>query len=90
MPGPSGPSGVGHRASATAAQGVSKGVGVSRSADTNRAGYDLTELTTTGLNNLIDPQAQRLVEFLCQAGLPHENIMADPADRAIIAGNLRC
>jgi len=88
MPEPFGPSGVAHRASAAAARGVTRRVGVSRSADTSRAGYDLIELTTTGLNNLIDPQAQRLVKIPRQAGLQHENIMADPAYRAIIVGNL--
>lgn len=41
-----------------------------------------------GLNSLIDPQAQRLVDFLRDVGLPHENIMADPSERSIIASNL--
>lgn len=47
-----------------------------------------TVVTTIGSNSLVDPQAQRLVDFLRDVGLPHENIMADPSERAIIAGNL--
>jgi hypothetical protein len=39
-------------------------------------------------HSLVDPQAQRLVDFLRDVGLPYENIMADPAERAIIASNL--
>lgn len=41
-----------------------------------------------GANNLLDPQAQRLVDFLRDVGLPYDNIMAEPAERAIIASNL--
>lgn len=48
----------------------------------------MNTLVPTGANSLIDPQAQRLVEFLREVGLPHDNIMAEPAERAIIAGNL--
>ena len=47
-----------------------------------------TTVTTTGSNSLVDPQAQRLVEFLRDVGLPHDNIMADPSERSIIASNL--
>ncbi|MEQ1819207.1 MAG: hypothetical protein ABL871_11420 [Terricaulis sp.] len=45
-------------------------------------------VTSTGSNSLVDPQAQRLVDFLRDVGLPHENIMADPSERSIIASNL--
>lgn len=37
---------------------------------------------------LIDPQAQRVVEFLEQIGLPSENIIAEQSERAIIGQNL--
>lgn len=47
-----------------------------------------TIVTTNGSNSLLDPQAQRLVDFLRDVGLPHDNIMADPSERAIIASNL--
>ncbi|QYC11487.1 hypothetical protein [Brevundimonas nasdae] len=39
-------------------------------------------------NELIDPQAQLLVSFLEQMGLPSENIIADQSQRAIIGTNL--
>lgn len=39
-------------------------------------------------NELIDPQAQMLVGFLQQMGLPSENIIADQGQRAIIGNNL--
>nr|CAD6438286.1 hypothetical protein REQ54_04554 [Rhizobium sp. Q54] len=41
-----------------------------------------------GNHSLVDPQAQRLIDFLRDVGLPHDNIMADPGERAIIAANL--
>ncbi len=37
---------------------------------------------------LIDPQAQRIVEFLKQIGLPSDNIIAAQEERAIIGQNL--
>jgi hypothetical protein len=37
---------------------------------------------------LIDPQAQRVVEFLEQIGLPSDNIIAEQSERAIIGQNL--
>ncbi len=40
------------------------------------------------VNSLMDPQAQRLVDFLREVGLPSDNIMAEPSERAIIANNL--
>ncbi len=39
-------------------------------------------------NELIDPQAQRIVDFLRDIGLPSENIIADQSERAIIGANL--
>ncbi|MGJ7043777.1 hypothetical protein J2Y63_007068 [Shinella sp. BE166] len=41
-----------------------------------------------GNNSFVDPQAQRLIDFLRDVGLPYDNIMADPGERAIIAANL--
>ena len=38
--------------------------------------------------DLIDPQAQRIVDFLQQIGLPHDNIIAEQAERSIIGQNL--
>jgi len=37
---------------------------------------------------LIDPQAQRVVDFLQQIGLPSDNIIAEQSERAIIGQNL--
>lgn len=48
----------------------------------------MNTIITTGSTSLVDPQAQRLVDFLRDVGLPHDNIMADPSERAIIASNL--
>lgn len=39
-------------------------------------------------NELIDPQAQMLVGFLKEMGLPSDNIIADQSQRAIIGDNL--
>jgi hypothetical protein len=39
-------------------------------------------------NELVDPQAQMLVEFLKQMGLPADNIIADQSQRAIIGDNI--
>lgn len=38
--------------------------------------------------DLVDPQAQRVVDFLRQIGLPHENIIAEQQERNIIGQNL--
>jgi len=51
-------------------------------------GCSMTDIVSTTSSSLIDPQAQRLVDFLRDVGLPYDNIMADPSERAIIAGNL--
>jgi hypothetical protein len=48
----------------------------------------MTEITTTTSTSIIDPQAQRLVEFLTQMGLPADNIIAEQSERAIIGANL--
>jgi len=48
----------------------------------------MNNITTFTSNNLVNPQDQRLVDFLRDAGLPHENIMATPSERSIIANNL--
>ena len=37
---------------------------------------------------LIDPQAQRVVDFLEQIGLPADNIIAEQSERSIIGQNL--
>ena len=42
--------------------------------------------TTT--TELVDPQSQRIVDFLKNIGLPHENIIADRGEREIIGKNL--
>ncbi len=39
-------------------------------------------------NDLIDPQAQLLVQFLKDMGLPHDNVIADQAQRNIIGDNI--
>ena len=36
----------------------------------------MDELTKVNHNDLVDPQAQRVVDFLREIGLPHENIIA--------------
>ena len=48
----------------------------------------MNTIITQSKSSLVDPQAQRLVDFLREVGLPYENIMADPAERNIIADNL--
>jgi hypothetical protein len=48
----------------------------------------MNSLVAEGNSSLVDPQAQRLVDFLRDVGLPYENIMADPSERAIISNNL--
>lgn len=46
---------------------------------------DLTKATPT---DLVDPQAQRVVDFLQQVGLPFDNIIAQQSERNIIGQNL--
>lgn len=48
----------------------------------------MNELTNVNQNELVDPQAQRVVEFLREIGLPHENIIAEQSERSIIGQNL--
>jgi hypothetical protein len=48
----------------------------------------MSSIATTTSNSLVDPQGQRLVDFLRDVGLPYDNIMADASERAIIAQNL--
>jgi len=44
--------------------------------------------TKNAHTELIDPQAQRVVDFLQQIGLPADNIIAEQSERAIIGQNL--
>ena len=46
---------------------------------------DLTKVIPT---DLVDPQAQRVVDFLERIGLPADNIIAEQSERAIIGKNL--
>lgn len=39
-------------------------------------------------SDLIDPQAQRIVEFLKEVGLPYDNVIAEHSERLIIGSNL--
>lgn len=48
----------------------------------------MNDLTTLKPGDLVDPQAQRIVEFLGQIGLPSENIIAPQSERAKIGDNL--
>ncbi len=48
----------------------------------------MSELTKINHTDLIDPQAQRVVDFLQQIGLPYDNIIAKQSERAIIGQNL--
>jgi hypothetical protein len=48
----------------------------------------MAEIVVKKSNELIDPQAQILVEFLRDMGLPSENIIADASQRKIIGDNL--
>ena len=48
----------------------------------------MNDIANKGHIDLIDPQAQRVVEFLEQIGLPSENIIAKQSERAIIGQNL--
>ena len=46
---------------------------------------DITKSTGT---DLVDPQAQRIVDFLGHIGLPTDNIIAEQSERNIIGQNL--
>jgi hypothetical protein len=48
----------------------------------------MTNLVVKKSNELIDPQAQMLVSFLAEMGLPSDNIIAGQDQRAIIGDNL--
>jgi len=48
----------------------------------------MSELTKVNHTNLIDPQAQLVVDFLKQSGLPSDNIIAEQSERSIIGQNL--
>lgn len=48
----------------------------------------MPELVEKKANELIDPQAQKLVTFLDDMGLPSENIIADAEQRRVIGDNL--
>ena len=48
----------------------------------------MKELTKAERSDLIDPQAQRVVDFLKQYGLPSDNIIAEQSERSIIGQNL--
>ncbi len=48
----------------------------------------MSDIVSRKSNELIDPQAQMLVNFLQQMGLPTENIIAKQSQRAIIGNNI--
>ena len=48
----------------------------------------MSELTKINPTDLVDPQAQRVVDFLQQIGLPFDNIIAEQSERNIIGKNL--
>lgn len=48
----------------------------------------MSELTKINPTDLIDPQAQLIVDFLEQIGLPFDNIIAKQSERKIIGKNL--
>ena len=48
----------------------------------------MTDLTKISPSELVDPQSQRVVDFLQNSGLPHDNIIAAQAERKIINDNL--
>lgn len=48
----------------------------------------MTDLARAAGTAIVDPQAQRIVEFLQSIGLPHDNIIADQSQRSIINSNL--
>ena len=55
----------------------------------NRLALGMTDLVPTAPGELIDPQSQRIVEFLGSIGLPSNNIIADIVQRKSIGSNLR-
>lgn len=48
----------------------------------------MTEISAAKPNQLVDLQAQRIVDFLNNVGLPSENIIAEQGERDIIENNL--
>lgn len=48
----------------------------------------MNDITKVNPTDLVDPQAQRVVEFLQQIGLPSDNIIATQSERNIIGQNL--
>ena len=48
----------------------------------------MNDLTKVNPTDLVDPQAQRVVEFLQQIGLPYDNVIAAQSERNIIGQNL--
>ena len=48
----------------------------------------MSDIVPKKSNELIDPQAQMLVGFLKDMGLPSENIIADVQQRRLIGDNL--
>ncbi len=48
----------------------------------------MSDLVETQHKELIDPQAQMVVSFLQEMGLPHENIIAEQSQREIMGNNL--
>lgn len=48
----------------------------------------MTDIIPTSPSELVDPQAQLLVGFLSDMGLPSENIIAEFSQRKIIGSNL--
>ena len=48
----------------------------------------MSDLVSKKSNDIIDPQAQMLVSFLSDMGLPSENIIADSEQRKLIGNNL--
>jgi hypothetical protein len=48
----------------------------------------MADIVVKKSNEIIDPQAQMLVGFLIEMGLPSENIIADQNQRAIIGDNI--
>ena len=48
----------------------------------------MNEVANRTTTDLVDPQAQRIIEFLEQVGLPSDNIIAEQSERHIIGQNL--
>lgn len=48
----------------------------------------MNEIVAKKPNEILDLQAQRIVEFLADIGLPHDNIIADQSQRKIIGDTL--